>query len=203
MGGASAPDVQFHMAGIQIVDEGARDPETHGIWVSACLLTPHSRGSVRLASADPTAKPVIFSEFYTEGDDLDRLVAGHRLAQEICAQEAMRPFAAEPFNVPADDSDEAQRHHVARTTFAVYHPVGTCRMGEDSAAVVDGQLRVNGLEALRVVDASVMPVVPRGNTNAPTIALAERAADLIRHGRALAPPIEAGVGEGAAEPARA
>ena len=75
--------------------------------------------------------------------------------------------------------------HVARTTFAIYHPVGTCRMGEDADAVVDAQLRVNGVEGLRVVDASVMPAVPRGNTNAPTIALAERAADLIRHGRAM------------------
>ena len=74
------------------------------------------------------------------------------------------------------DSEEALRAHVARTTFAIYHPVGTCRMGEDAGAVVDEQLRVNGLEGLRVVDASVMPVVPRGNTNAPTIAVAEREA---------------------------
>ena len=80
------------------------------------------------------------------------------------------------------------REHIARTTFAYYHPVGTCRMGEDADAVLDDQLRVNGLEGLRVIDASVMPVVPRGNTNAPTIAIAERAADVIRHGRALARP---------------
>jgi choline dehydrogenase len=183
---APAPDVQFHVAPVQIVEEGTRDPEAHGVWVSACLLTPRSRGSVRLASADPTAKPLIHNEFYTQGDDMQRIVAGHRLAQEICAQPAMRPYCATPFNTPADDSDAAQRAHVARTTFAVYHPVGTCRMGEDAAAVVDAELRVNGLEALRVVDASVMPTVPRGNTNAPTIAIAERAADLIRHGRAVA-----------------
>ena len=98
----------------------------------------------------------------------------------------MAPYCAEPFNMPDGDSDEDLRAHVARTTFAVYHPVGTCRMGEDAAAVVDAKLRVNGLEGLRVVDASVMPMVPRGNTNAPTIAVAELAADLIRHGRALA-----------------
>src|ERR1019366_2043807 len=104
----------------------------------------------------------------------------------ICGQPAMKPYCAEPFNVPDGDSDDALRRHVARTTFAVYHPVGTCRMGEDADAVVDSELRVNGLEGLRVVDASVMPVVPRGNTNAPTIAVAERAADLIRHGRAPA-----------------
>jgi choline dehydrogenase len=184
--GAPAPDIQFHVAPVHIVEEGMRDPEAHGVWVSPCLLTEHSRGSVRLASADPTAKPIIHNDFYSRGDDMQRMVSGLRLAQEICGQPAMRPYAAEPFNVPDGDSDEALAAHAARTTFAVYHPVGTCRMGTDSGAVVDAELRVNGLEGLRVVDASVMPTVPRGNTNAPTIALAERAADLIRHGRALA-----------------
>jgi choline dehydrogenase len=185
---APAPDIQFHVAPVHIVEEGMGDPQAHGIWVSPCLLTEHSRGSVRLASADPTAKPIVRNEFYSTGDDLARMIAGVRMAQEICSQEALRPYCAEPFNVPAADSEEALRAHVARTTFAVYHPVGTCRMGTDDAAVVDDQLRVNGLESLRVVDASVMPTVPRGNTNAPTIAVAERAADLIRHGRAAQAP---------------
>ena len=189
--GAEAPDIQFHVAPIHIVEEGMRDPEEHGVWVSPCLLTPKSRGTVRLASADPTAKPIVYNEFYTAGDDMQRMIAGHRLAQEICAQPAIRPYCATPFNTPAGDSEEEQRAHVARTTFAVYHPVGTCRMGDDDAAVLDPELRVNGLECLRVVDASAMPTVPRGNTNAPTIALAERAADLIRHGRPLADPAAA------------
>ena len=180
--GAPAPDIQFHVAPLQIIDEGARDPEAHGVWVSACLLTPRSRGSVRLASADPTAKPVVYNEFYSAPEDLERLVAGHRLAQEICAQPALAPYCAEPFNVPAGQDDAAQRAHVAQTTFAIYHPVGTCRMGADAGAVVDPELRVNGVQGLRVVDASVMPAVPRGNTNAPTIALAERAAELIASG---------------------
>jgi choline dehydrogenase len=188
--GASAPDVQFHLAPVHIVDDGMGDPEGHGVWVSPCLLTPHSRGSVRLASSDPTAKPIVRNDFYTAGDDMERMVAALRLTLEICGQPAMRPYSAEPSNTPAGDSDEALRAHAARTTFAIYHPVGTCRMGEDAAAVLDPELRVNGLEALRVVDASVMPVVPRGNTNAPTIAIAERAADLIRHGHALAAPFE-------------
>ena len=185
---APAPDVQFHLAPVQIVEEGMSDPEEHGVWVSPCLLTPHSRGSVRLASSDPTAKPIVRNDFYTAGDDMQRMIAGLRLTLDICGQAAMRPYCAEPFNTPGADTDEALRAHAARTTFAVYHPVGTCRMGEDAGAVLDPQLRVNGLEGLRVVDASVMPVVPRGNTNAPTIAIAERAADLIRHGRALAEP---------------
>jgi choline dehydrogenase len=186
--GAPAPDIQFHVAPVHIVEEGMRDPEAHGVWVSPCLLTEQSRGSVRLASNDPTAKPILHNAFYTEGDDLDRMVAGLRVAIDICGQPAMRPYCAEPFNVPTGDDEEALRRHVARTTFAIYHPVGTCRMGEDPDAVVDTELRVNGVEGLRVVDASVMPTVPRGNTNAPTIAIAERAADLIRHGRALLDP---------------
>jgi choline dehydrogenase-like flavoprotein len=184
--GAPAPDIQFHVAPVHIVDEGMSDPEGHGVWVSPCLLTEHSRGSVRLASSDPTAKPIVHNAFYSTGDDLQRMIAGLRLTLEICAQPAMRPYCAEPFNTPEGGSEEDLRAHIARTTFAVYHPVGTCRMGADADAVVDDQLRVNGLQGLRVVDASVMPTVPRGNTNAPTIALAERAADLIAHGRALA-----------------
>ncbi|MDQ6811246.1 MAG: FAD-dependent oxidoreductase [Actinomycetota bacterium] len=183
---APAPDIQFHVAPVHIVDEGMSDPEGHGVWVSPCLLTERSRGSVRLASSDPTAKPIVHNAFYSTGDDLQRMIAGLRLTLEICAQPAMRPYCAEPFNTPEGDSEEDLRAHIARTTYAVYHPVGTCRMGADADAVVDDQLRVNGLQGLRVVDASVMPTVPRGNTNAPTIALAERAADLIAHGRALA-----------------
>ncbi len=202
--GAQAPDTQFHVAAVHIVDEGLRDPEAHGVWVSPCLLTETSRGSVRLASSDPTAKPIVHNAFYTAGDDMERMIAGLRLALEICGQPAMAPYCAEPFNVPEGDSEEALRAHVARTTFAVYHPVGTCRMGTDADAVVDEHLRVKGLEGLRVVDASVMPTVPRGNTNAPTIALAERAADLIRHGRALAEPATADeLAAGAAQPAAA
>ena len=189
--GAPAPDTQFHVAPVHIVDEGMRDPEAHGVWASPCLLTPHSRGSVRLASNDPTAKPIVHNAFYSHGDDMQRMIAGVRLLLDVCGQPAMKPYADTPFNTPAGDSDDALRAHVARTTFAIYHPCGTCRMGDDAAAVVDEQLRVNGLEGLRVVDASVMPVVPRGNTNAPTIAVAERAADVIRHGRALAEPMAA------------
>jgi choline dehydrogenase len=200
---APAPDVQFHVAPVHIVDEGMGDPEGHGVWVSPCLLTPHSRGSVRLASSDPTAKPIVRNEFYSSGDDMQRMIAALRLTLEICGQAAMRPYCAEPFNTPDGDTDEALRAHVARTTFAVYHPVGTCRMGADADAVLDPELRVNGIEALRVVDASVMPVVPRGNTNAPTIAVAERAADLIRHGRALAEPLGGAQSSAAPQPTAA
>ncbi len=180
--GAEAPDVQFHVAPIHIVEEGMGDPQAHGVWVSPCLLTAESRGSVRLASNDPTAKPIVRNSFYAAEADMARMIDAVRLGEEICAQPSFRPYAAEPFTAPADDSEAALRAHIAATTYEVYHPVGTCAIG----SVVDSELRVEGLESLRVVDASVMPTVPRGNTNAPTIAVAERAADLIRHGKAVA-----------------
>jgi choline dehydrogenase len=173
---APAPDVQIHVAPVQIVDEGMGDPQAHGVWVSPCLLTPQSRGSVRLASNDPTAKPIVRNEFYAAEEDMARMVSAVRLVEEICARPAMRPYCVEPFTAAAGDGDDDLRDHVARTTFPIYHPVGTCAIG----SVVDADLRVQGLEGIRVVDASVMPVVPRGNTNAPVIAVAERAADLIK-----------------------
>jgi choline dehydrogenase len=120
-----------------------------------------------------------------------RMIEAVRLAAEISAQPSLKPYCAELFTGPAGDSDEDLRAHIAATTYEIYHPVGTCAIG----SVVDSELRVEGLEALRVVDASVMPTVPRGNTNAPTIAIAERAADLIRHGKPLA--TEAGAMEAA------
>jgi choline dehydrogenase len=171
-----APDVQFHVAPVQIVDEGMTDPEEHGIWLSPCVLQPESRGSVRLGSNDPTAKPVIRNNFYASERDMETMLGGMRVLMDISGQPALAPYCVEPFTVPASLSDDDLRAHVARTTYAVYHPVGTCAMG----SVVDADLRVNGIEGLRVVDASVMPTVTRGNTNAPTIAIAERASDLIR-----------------------
>ncbi len=180
--GADAPDVQIHVAALQIVEEGMGEPQAHGVWASPCLLTPSSRGSVRLASADPTAKPIVRNAFYAEEADLTRMMDAVRLVADVCAQPSFRPYAAEPFTGPADESEDAMRAHVAQTTFPIYHPVGTCAIG----SVVDSELRVEGVDALRVVDASVMPTVTRGNTNAPTIAIAERAADLIRHGKPLA-----------------
>ena len=174
--GATAPDTQVHVAPIHIVEEGMGDPQAHGVWVSPCLLTPKSRGSVRLGSKDPSAKPIVRNDFYSAEEDMPRAIAAVRALAEICAQPAMSRYCAEPFTVPAGDSDEETRAHVARTTYPIYHPVGTCAIG----SVVDAELRVEGLEGVRVVDAAVMPVVPRGNTNAPTIAIAERAADLIK-----------------------
>jgi choline dehydrogenase len=131
---------------------------------------------VRLSSGDPTRKPIIRHNYYADPEDLETMKAGVRLMLEIAAQQPLRRYCVDPYNAPADDSDAALRAHIEGNTQTIYHPVGTCAMG----AVVDATLRVMGVEGLRVIDASVLPTVPRGNTNAPVIALAERASDLLR-----------------------
>jgi choline dehydrogenase len=170
-----APDVQFHTAGVMFVDEGLGDPIAHGMSFGGCLLTPRSRGTVTLRSNDPTAKPWIRHGFYSDPDDVRVMIDQLRLTMEIASRSPLTPYCEQLFVGPASSSDEDLRAHLARHSQTLYHPVGTCAMG----SVVDSSLRVHGIEALRVVDASVMPTVPRGNTNAPTIAIAERAADLI------------------------
>jgi choline dehydrogenase len=171
-----APDVQFHAAPVMFVDEGLGDPTAHGISFGACLLTPRSRGSVTIRSNDPTAKPWIHHSFLAEEEDVRVMLDSLRLTMDMARAPALGRYCREPFVAPAADDDATLRAHLARRSQTLYHPVGTCAMG----SVVDSALRVNGVEALRVVDASVMPTVPRGNTNAPTIAIAERASDLIR-----------------------
>jgi choline dehydrogenase len=183
---APAPDIQFHFIPVKIIDEGMTDPEDHGVLITPCVLQEESRGSVRLASNDPTAHPIIRNNFYAAENDMRLMLDAMRLTLELGRQAPMRRYCSEGFNVPASESEEDLREHIARTTFAIYHPVGTCSMG----SVVDDELRVNGLEGLRVVDASVMPMVPRGNTNAPVIAVAERAADLIRGTKAPTVPAQ-------------
>jgi choline dehydrogenase len=174
--GLDAPDLQYHAVPVQIVDEGQSDPTEHGIWMAPCVLQPESRGSVRLASNDPTAKPIVRHNYYAADADMQTQIRGIRHLLEIARQPALAPYCAQPFTVPESESDEDVRAHVAAYTGTLYHPVGTCAIG----SVVDAELRVQGVEALRVVDASVLPMVPRGNTNAPVIAVAEKAADLIR-----------------------
>jgi choline dehydrogenase len=192
----SAPDVQFHMVPAMYVQEGLLPPPAHGITLSACVLKPRSRGLVALPSPDPTVKPFIVHNYLTEPEDLRSAIEGVRLTMQITSTAPLSRYAKQPFLVPTSDSDADIEAHIRATAQTIYHPVGTCRMGSDDTSVVDPELRVRGVEALRVVDASVMPSVPRGNTNAPTIALAERAADLIR-GRAVETAVT-GAGAGAA-----
>ncbi|MGH2904423.1 MAG: GMC family oxidoreductase [Solirubrobacteraceae bacterium] len=176
-----APDIQFHAAPALYVDEPVFE---HGFGVAPCVLTPASRGVVAPLSPDPTAKPYILHNYHAEESDMARTVEGLRVALEITRQPALARYTRRRYYTPASDSEEDLRAHIRQQTFTLYHPVGTCRMGDDAEAVVDTELRVRGVQGLRVVDASVMPTVPRGNTNAPTVAIAERAADLIRHGGA-------------------
>jgi choline dehydrogenase len=176
----AAPDLQFHAAPVMFVDEGLGDPVAHGISFGACILTPKSRGSVTLRSNDPSAKPWIRHNFLAEEDDVRVMLDGLRLTMDIARAPALSRYCRDPFMAPASNDEETMRAHLGRRSQTLYHPVGTCAMGSGPGAVVDADLRVYGVESLRVVDASVMPAVPRGNTNAPTIAVAERAADLIR-----------------------
>src|SRR3954453_21035165 len=192
--GLEAPDVQFHMVAAMYMREGLLPPPAHGITLSACVLKPRSRGQVALPSPDPTVKPFILHNYFEDPEDLRSAIEGVRLTMQIARTAPLSRYAQQPVFVPASDSDADIEAHLRATAHTIYHPVGTCRMGSDAVAVVDPDLRVRGVEALRVVDASVMPSVPRGNTNAPTIALAERAADLIRGTVATGAPGEAAAG---------
>ena len=180
--GLPAADVQFHMGAAYYEDHGAETYDGHCAVIAPVLVSPQARGQVWLRSADPTAKPRIVTNSLSAPDDLRSLVDGMELAREIASQGPMREIIVSEIKPGSDQRDRTDlESDLRRRLMLIYHPVGTCRMsdvGDD--AVVDSSLRVHGLKNLRVVDASVMPIIPGGNTNAPTIMLAERAADLIR-----------------------
>jgi len=172
-----APDIQFHCGGGASIRENADPPIAHdGFTIFPTLLTPTSRGQVTLRNALPHAKPRIVHNYYMTEDDTRTIIEGTRVALEIASRPALRKLRTADWAVPESGSDADILAFVRHNTRSIFHPVGTCAMG----AVVDAQLRVHGVESLRVVDASVMPTVPRGNINAPTIMVAEKAADLIR-----------------------
>ena len=178
--GLDAPDVQLHFAPARFQSEGLVPGDGHGFALGACALKPKSRGFVALGSPDPTAKPLIVHHYLEHPDDVASMVAGVRTSMEICESGPLGDVSTGMLIGPPSRSDEDIEAHVRARLQTLYHPVGTCRMGDDPGAVVDRELRVRGVSGLRVVDASVIPSVPRGNTNAPVIALAERAADLIK-----------------------
>ena len=183
------PDVQLHFV-ISIVDDHARKLHPgYGFSCHVCALRPQSRGEVFLQSGDPMADPGIDPRFLSDDRDLKTMIAGAKLTRQILMQEPMAKYRhKELFGVTDNMSDAEWERHIRARADTIYHPVGTCKMGTDDMAVVDPELRVRGLEGLRVVDASVMPTLIGGNTNAPTIMIAERAADLIANtsDRALA-----------------
>jgi choline dehydrogenase len=193
-----APDIQWHALPGPFQNGGLTDPSVRALSLLVALVAVRSRGQVRLASSDPRHKPVIDPAYLSDGADIEPLVAGIQMAREFASARPMSKICRSEL-APGDDarSDAEIRDFIRRDLTTSYHPAGTCAMGGDSrlaasrlTSVVDTELRVRGVEGLRVVDASVMPAVPRGNTNAPTIAIAERAADLIS-GRAPLAPVEA------------
>jgi choline dehydrogenase len=177
---AAVPDLQMGAIPGPAPDEHWSMPDHRGVATIVIAVGARSRGRLTLASADAGAAPVIDPGYLTDERDLDILVAGVRLAREIAACEPLAGIvegeAAPGAEVTGDD---ALREWIRGNVATAFHPAGTCAMGGDDGAVCDPQLRVRGIEALRVADASVMPELPRGNTNAPTIAVAERAADLM------------------------
>lgn len=178
--GLAAPDIQFHVCPAYFTRHGFEVWEGHGFSIAPTLVRPRSVGRITIASNDPAAPPRIEPNYLSAEEDMKALVAGLRTGRAIAAQKAFDPFRGEEaLPGPASDSDADLEAHVRAYAETLYHPAGTCAMGVNADAVVDPRLRVRGLDGLRVVDASVMPTLVNGNTNAPTIMIAERAADLI------------------------
>ena len=178
------PDIQMHFVPAMLDDHGRHRLSGDGYTAHACFLRPRSRGRILLASADPRADARIEANYLGDPDgfDLKMMVECAKLARELFAQPAFDAYRGAPIHPPRDDLTDAELVAFIRAKAeTVYHPVGSCRMGFDDDAVVDPALRVRGLDGLRVIDASVMPTLIGGNTNAPTIMIAERASDLIRN----------------------
>jgi choline dehydrogenase-like flavoprotein len=174
------PDVQLHFVTAIVDDHGRNRHFARGYSIHTCVLRPKSRGTVRLATPDMRDAPLIDPRFLTEREDLDTLVAGVGLALRILRAPAMEKFDGPAFDGTGKEEGEALIPLIRAHADTIYHPVGTCRMGADDRAVLDPQLRVRGVEGLRVVDASIMPTLISGNTQAPSAMIGERAADFIR-----------------------
>ena len=175
------PDLQFHFVVGKLIDHGRKTVFGHGYSCHVCLLRPKSRGTLRLASGDPMAAPLIDPNFFGDPDDLDGMVRGFKVMRHILSQPALARLGGRELAASAAaTTDEEIARFVREKADTIYHPVGTCRMGPGEHDVVDARLRVKGIGGLRVVDASVMPQIVGGNTNAPTIMIAEKAAAMIR-----------------------
>ncbi len=178
---AAYPDTQFHFGQGSGIEKGIVKLNSAGITLNSAYLRPRSRGTVRLGSADPLAAPLIDPNYWSDPHDLEMSLRGLQMARDILRQPALNPWlkgeALPGDHITTRDDLFAYACRMAKTD---HHPVGTCKMGTDAMAVVDASLRVHGIDGLRICDASVMPLLPSSNTNAPTIMVGEKAADLIR-----------------------
>jgi choline dehydrogenase len=179
--GLEHPDLEYIFAPVPFIDHGQADPPGHGITLGVVLLQPESTGAVTVRSADPTVPPIIDAGYLTAPNDLTRLVAGVEQSRKLFATSALGAVVTDWMMPAPGETDMVE--YVRASSETLYHPTGTCRMGSDEGSVVDESLRVRGVHGLRVVDASVMPQIIRGHTHAPTVMIAEKAADLIKQGR--------------------
>jgi len=174
------PDIQLHFVNALVDDHTRKLHLGYGYSCHICVLRPHSRGTVTLNEANPMSAPRIDPQYLSDERDLDLMVKGAKITRDILSAEAFKSYKHKEVYLRGDESDAELREHIRARADTIYHPVGTCKMGVDDMAVVDPHLRVHGMDGLRVVDASVMPNLIGGNTNAPTIMIAEKAADMIR-----------------------
>jgi choline dehydrogenase-like flavoprotein len=186
---AAQPDIQFHLGLGSGIEAGVEKLKNPGVTLNSAFLRPNSRGSVRLSGSDPAAAPLIDPNYWADPYDREISIKGLRIAREIMRQNALKPFVQrEVLPGPSLDTDDELFDYACRSAKTDHHPVGTCRMGHDDMAVVTPDLRLRGIENLRVCDASIMPRVPSSNTNAPTIMVGEKGSDIIL-GREPLPPV--------------
>ena len=180
--GLERPDIGLHFSRAQAVDHGRTQLKGHGYGIHACALRPQSIGRVGLHSADPHDGPLIDPRFYSHPDDLALMVKAFRACRQILDAPAFAAVRGQPSlaDEPSPDDQAGIEAYLRGHSDTIYHPVGTCRMGSDAASVTDPQLRVRGVSGLRVVDASIMPRLIGGNTNAPSYMIGEKAADMIK-----------------------